>query len=136
MTALDYMAQEDSRLFEFSRAAVLSIKGESIDISRESNGDMALEIHYQVLGDTVANTAVAVGCGEGCTGEIDITEVLAGKLNQGWQTSRLKLSCFAEQGTDMSKVSSAMVLKVSGTLSIQINSVNIVSNQGDASCSL
>lgn len=84
----------------------------------------------------MANTAVAVGCGEGCTGEIDITEALAGKLNQGWQTSRLKLSCFAEQGTDMSKVSSAMVLKVSGTLSIQINSVNIVSNQGDASCSL
>jgi beta-glucosidase len=48
----------------------------------------------------------------------------------------LKLSCFAEQGTDMSKVSSAMVLKVTGTLNIQINSINVVSNQGDASCSL
>jgi beta-glucosidase len=136
MTALDYMAQEDSRLFEFSGAAVLSIEGESIDISRESNGDMALEVHYQVLGDKVSNTAVAVGCGEGCTGDIDITEGLASKLNQGWQTSRLKLSCFAEQGTDMSKVSSAMVLKVTGTLNIQINSINVVSNQGDASCSL
>lgn len=136
MTALDYMAQEDSRLFEFSADAVLSVEGESIDISRESNGDMALEIHYQVLGDKVANTAVAVGCGEGCSGDIDITEGLASKLNQGWQTSRLKLSCFAERGTDMSKVNSAMVLKVSGALKIQFNSISVVSNPGDASCSL
>jgi len=136
MTALDYRAQEDSRLFEFSADAVLSIQGEPIDISRESNGDMALEIHYQVLGDQVGKTAVAVDCGEGCSGEIDITEELARKLNQGWQTSRLKLSCFANQGTDMSKVSAPVRLKVSGALTIQLNSINIVSNQGDASCSL
>lgn len=136
MTALDYRAQEDSRLFEFSADAVLSIQGEPIDISRESNGDMALEIHYQVLGGQVGKTAVAVACGEGCSGEIDITEELARKLNQGWQTSRLKLSCFADQGTDMSKVSAPMRLKVSGALTIQLNSINIVSNQGDASCSL
>ena len=136
MTALDYMAQEDTRLFTFSSDAVLSIEGESIDISRESNGDMALEIEYQVLGDKVGTTMFSIGCGEGCGGDLDITEGLAGKLNKGWQVSRLKLSCFAEKGTDMKNVSSPVVLKVSGMLQIQISSIKIDSNQGNASCSL
>jgi len=136
MKALDYKAQEDSRLFTFSGDAVLSIEGEPIDISRESNADMALEFQYQVLGDKVANTTLSIGCGEGCTGEMDITKGLAGKLNQGWQVSRLKLSCFADKGTDMTMVDAPFVLKVSGAMQIQMSSINIVSNQGDASCSL
>ncbi|MDA9094815.1 exo 1,3/1,4-beta-D-glucan glucohydrolase [Porticoccaceae bacterium] len=136
MTALDYMAQEDTRLFTFSSDAVLSIEGEAIDISRESNGDMALEIEYQVLGDKVGMTMFSIGCGEGCGGDLDITKGLAGKLNKGWQVSRLKLSCFAEKGTDMTNVSSPVVLKVSGMLQIQISSIKIDSNQGNASCSL
>jgi len=136
MKALDYKAQEDSRLFTFSGDAVLSIEGEPIDISRESNADMALEFQYQVLGDKVANTTLSIACGEGCTGEMDITKGLTSKLNQGWQVSRLKLSCFADKGTDMTMVDAPFVLKVSGTMQIQMNSMNIASNQGDASCSL
>ncbi|MCS5591338.1 MAG: exo 1,3/1,4-beta-D-glucan glucohydrolase, partial [Gammaproteobacteria bacterium] len=114
MKALDYKAQEDSRLFTFSGDAVLSIEGEPIDISRESNADMALEFQYQVLGDKVANTTLSIACGEGCTGEMDITKGLTSKLNQGWQVSRLKLSCFADKGTDMTMVDAPFVLKVSG----------------------
>ena len=136
MSALDHKGQEDTRLFAFAGDAVLSIEGEPIDISRQSNGDMALEIQYQLLGDKVANTTLGVGCGEGCAGVMDITEGLAGKLGQGWQVARLKLSCFADKGADMTKVSSPVVLNVSGTMQIQMKSINMVSNQGDASCSL
>jgi len=136
MTAFDYRAQEDARLFTFSGDAVLAIEGEAVDISRESNGDMALEIEYQVLGEKVADTTLSVGCGGDCSGALDISKGLAGKLNQGWQISRLKLSCFADRGTDMTKVSSPFIFKVSGTMKIKIISINIVSNQGDASCSL
>ena len=49
MTALDYKAQEDTRLFEFSGDCQFAIEGESIDISRESNGDMALEFSIRCL---------------------------------------------------------------------------------------
>jgi len=136
MKALDYRAQEDSRLFTFSGDAVLSIEGEPIDIARESNADMALELQYQVVGDKVANTTLGVGCGEGCTGELDITKGLASKLNQGWQVSRLKLSCFADKGTDMTMVDAPFVLTVTGALQLQLSAVHIVSNQGDARCSL
>jgi beta-glucosidase len=136
MKALDYRAQEDSRLFTFSGDAVLSIEGEPIDIARESNADMALELQYQVVGDKVANTTLGVGCGEGCNGELDITKGLASKLHQGWQISRLKLSCFADKGTDMTAVDAPFVLSVTGAMQIQMNAIKIVSNQGDASCSL
>ena len=136
MKSLDYRAQEDSRLFAFSGDAVVSIKGKSMDISRESNADMALELHYQVVGDQVANTTLGVGCGEGCSGELNITKGLAKKVNQGWQTSRLKLSCFADRGTDMTRVNAPFILSVVGELKIQLSAIQIVSNQGDASCSL
>jgi beta-glucosidase len=136
MSALDYKGQEDTRLFVFSAAAELAIEGEPIDIARESNGDMALELKYQVLGDQVAKTSLGVACGNGCAGDLDITAGLQSKLNQGWQVSQLKLSCFADQGADMTKISSPLVLKASGNLQIQITSANLVSNQGDASCSL
>jgi len=136
MTALDYKGQEDTRLFEFSGEARLAVEGESMDISRESNGDMALELQYQVLGDQVAKTSLGIGCGEDCIGALDITADLTGKLNKGWQVSRVKLSCFADKGADMTNVKSPVVLEVSGALQIQVMSINIVSNQGDASCSL
>ena len=136
MTAVDYKAQEDARLFAFVNDARVAIEGEPIDISRESNGDMALQIEYQVLGNSVADTTLSVGCGEGCSGNLDITSGLIDSLNKGWQVSRLKLSCFAERGADMTKVDSPFTLSVSGVMQIQISSVNLVSNQGDASCSL
>ena len=136
MTALDYKGQEDTRLFTFSGAAALSIEGEALDLSRESNGDMALEFQYQVIGDQVGTTKLGVGCGDGCAGDMDITEGLRSKLNLGWQVSRLKLSCFAEQGTDMTKVNAPVAFKVSGPVQIQLSSISIVSNPGDASCTM
>ncbi|WP_086930474.1 glycoside hydrolase family 3 protein [Agarilytica rhodophyticola] len=136
MTALDHKAQEDTRLFAFSGDAILTIEGEPIDISRESNGDMAMEIQYQVVGDAVADTVLSIGCGEDCLGSMNITEGLKAKRGQGWQETRLKLSCFADKGTDMTKVSSPVIFKVSGNMQLQISSINIVSNQGDASCAL
>lgn len=136
MSALDYRGQEDTRLFVFTGAAELAVEGETIDLARESNGDMALELEYQVLGDQVGNTSIGVACGEGCAGYLNITSGLQNKLNQGWQLSQLKLSCFADQGADMSKISSPLVLTTAGPLQIQLRSISLVSNQGDASCSL
>ncbi len=136
MKSLDHMAQEDSRLFTFSGDAVLSIEGEPVDISRESNADMAIELQYQVIGNMSAKTTLGIGCGENCKGELDISKDLGKKVNQGWQTSRLQLSCFAQKGTDMTAVNAPFILNVFGTLQIQLSAIQIVSNQGDASCSL
>ena len=136
MKSMDYLAQEDSRLFNFSGDAIIAIEGEPVDISRESNADMAIEMQYQVIGNVEANAILSIGCGENCSGELDITKDLAQKANLGWQTSRIKLSCFADKGANMAAVSAPFVLSVSGILQVQLHALNIVSNQGDASCSL
>ena len=136
MKSMDYLAQEDSRLFNFSGDAIIAIEGEPVDISRESNADMAIEMQYQVIGNVEANAIMSIGCGENCSGELDITKDLAQKANLGWQTSRIKLSCFADKGANMAAVSAPFVLSVSGILQVQLHALNIVSNQGDASCSL
>ena len=136
MKSMDYLAQEDSRLFNFSGDAIIAIEGEPVDISRESNADMAIEMQYQVIGNVEANAIMSIGCGENCSGELDITKDLAQKANLGWQSSRIKLSCFADKGANMAAVSAPFVLSVSGILQVQLHALNIVSNQGDASCSL
>jgi beta-glucosidase len=136
MKSMDYLAQEDSRLFNFSGDAIIAIEGEPVDISRESNADMAIEMQYQVIGNVEANAIMSIGCGENCSGELDITKDLAQKANLGWQTSRIKLSCFADKGANMAAVSAPFVLSISGILQVQLHALNIVSNQGDASCSL
>lgn len=136
VTSVDYTAQEDSRLFTFNGQSSVSVEGEPVDIERESNGDMALEIHYQVLGSKVSDTLLSVGCGDGCLGSLNVTDTLQGKLNTGWQTAQVKLSCFASKGADMTKINRPFVLQSMGKLSFQVNYVKLVSNQGAANCSL
>ena len=136
VVAQDRMAQEDTSMFTWTDRARMSIEGSPLDLSRESNGDMALQIQYNVAGTAVGNTTFGIGCGEGCTGYLDMTEQLEKKLGLGWQTARIKLSCFAAMGTDMTSVTRPLEVLADGPLSLQIYNIELVSNQGDASCAL
>jgi len=134
VSALDYQAQEDSRVLNFTGKASASIEGEPIDIERESNGDMAIEIHYNVLSKSVTSATLGMECGYGCGSELNIASQLNEKAGKGWQTAQIKLSCFAKTGTDMTKINKPLVLASEGGLKIQLQYAKLVSNQGAASC--
>ena len=77
--------------------------------------------------------------GQGVVGSLDMTsDDLEGlRLNKGWRiAASVKLSCFAEAGADMSKITAPIVLESDGPLLLQIQNAEIVSNTGSASCSL
>ena len=133
----DYQAQEDTRVLTWTAPTLFAISGNPIDLSRQSNGDMAIAVTYAVLGDgPVGPTSIGIGCGEGCEGALDVTDGLQAAQGQGWRTSKLKLSCFADAGTDMTTIDMPFFIRSEGPLILQISTVEVDTNQGDSSCSL
>jgi len=135
VSPLDVNAQEDSSLFVWTGAARFSIEGEAVDLTRAEDDKRALEIFYKVDGDSVGSTVFKMGCGKNCAGALDVTGQLEGKLNRGWQTARIKLSCFASVTTDFNGAHVPFEVDASGPLNLQLKSVKLVDQPGEG-CSL
>ena len=136
VTPADYEAQEDTSIVEWTGQGYLVINGNPVDLTRQSNGDMALQIVYQVMDGEIGQTSFAMGAGEEALGSLDVTDQLQALAGEGWQTSQLKLSCFAEAGADMAAITTPLMVSSDGPLTLQIQSANLVSNEGAASCEL
>jgi len=132
----DYEAQEDTSIVTWTSPARFYISGQPVDLTRQTNGDMVVEFTYQVTGDEVGSTSLFTECGTDCGATLDMSEQFAGLAGAGWQTSQVKLSCFAEAGLDVSNVTVPFGISSEGPLTVQIQSAEIVSNGGDADCNL
>ena len=126
--AVDRQRQEDSRRFLWLGGgnATVALAGTSpLDLSRETNGAVAVEIDYRV--DALGDGAVKlVGFNEGLkpagTG-LDITPQLKAAQGKGWQTMSVPLSCFAKTGLDMTKAQVPLSISTSVTLDLSISRV-------------
>jgi len=136
MTVKDLGAQENARELSWSGsgAGSLQFTGLSRDLSRQSNGDMALAITYAVVEAPSAVVRLGMGCGEGCLGRVDITPYLRAAPSGQLRTLKVKLSCLAGQGADMKRVEQPLVLETQGRLHLVLREVRLSSNEGDAVC--
>ena len=132
----DYLAQEDSVIVNWLDRGSFLIEGEPIDLERQSNGDMALQIDYQVLSADIQRASIKLGCESQCKSNLDVTTTIQAKAGEGWQQGFVKLSCFADIGADMKNIKVPFELEIIGTGSIQLNTIKLVANQGQASCQL
>ncbi|WP_206711319.1 glycoside hydrolase family 3 protein [Aquisalinus flavus] len=132
----DYEAQEDTSIVTWTAPARFYISGQPVDLTRQTNGDMVVEFTYQVTGDATGSTSLFTECGTDCGATLDVSGQVADLAGAGWQTSQVKLSCFAEAGLDVSKVTVPFGISSEGPLTVQIQSAEIVSNGGDADCNL
>lgn len=103
---VDHGAQEDALALSASSApAALSFEtsGDGVDWSRESNGAMELSFFARSLTEAPAILSVSMGCAlEGeCARQIPVS------VSGEWSEYRVSLGCFAEAGTDMSKLVAA-----------------------------
>jgi beta-glucosidase len=138
--AVDRNQQEDSRRFVWSEggvAAVAIAANVPVDLSRETNGAIAIEIDFRVdaLGDgAVKLIALAEGLQLIGTG-LDVTTQLRSAQGKGWQTLSVPLSCFAKAGMDMSKVKIPLSVNTSANLDLSISRIALgTSNVGMVSC--
>ncbi|HYG06719.1 MAG TPA: exo 1,3/1,4-beta-D-glucan glucohydrolase [Stenotrophomonas sp.] len=107
MSAVDHKAQEDARRLQWSGASdarLQLVSGKPVDITRETNGDVQL---YLTLRRDAALTGplwLGVGCGEGCSGQVDIGKTVGALPAGSWKVVGVPLKCFQVAGADMSKL--------------------------------
>jgi beta-glucosidase len=138
--ATDRNRQEDSRRFLWSGGgeAMLALTSNSpLDLARETNGAVAVEIDYKV--DAAANGPVtlhALGANPDHGGRgVEIGSLLKAAEGRGWVTMSIPLSCFAKTGLDMTRVQSPISIKSSTKLDLTISRIALgTSAQGTVSC--
>jgi len=132
--AADRAAQEDSVRLRWTGAgpAVAAIVQDApVDLSRQANGDLALELELKVDAPPSADVSLLMGCGARCAGGFPIRPVLAEAAKTGkWTRIAVPLRCFEKAGVDMTRVETPLSLATSGTLDLILSAARIVSPSG------
>jgi len=124
-------AHADTFVADWTGPASLVVKGEPENFQPITMGGRVLEVIYKVMDADVSQASLAMGRPEAA---MDITEQLNAKTTEGWQTSRIRLSCFADLGAQMSSMSEPVIISVVGTLKLQVTSARLVTFAGAATC--
>ncbi len=100
ITLDDRDVQDDSRRLNWIGEASFAIAG----APRELNPDQLLQISYQVNERGDGPVRLAMACGEGCGGRLDVTAGVRLAHGKGWHDAEIPLRCFAEAGADLSAI--------------------------------
>jgi beta-glucosidase len=131
--ALEATGRPGARGLRFSgngRGEVYLRHPQPLDLSRQSNGDLAVSLDVQVVEPPTAPVVLAMGCGEGCSGGVDIGGLLAELPAGEWRPLRVRLRCLAEAGTDMTRVDTPIRIATAGKLRLGVAGVELVSADG------
>jgi beta-glucosidase len=126
VSAVDHLAQEDAwRLrWDGSTEASLVLAAKApLDLQRESNGDLMLVLTLRVEAAATGEVLLGVGCGPLCGAELPLTATLAGLPVEQWATVGLPLKCFAQGGTDLSRLDRVLQLRSTGALQLSLSKV-------------
>lgn len=123
--------QEGAQRFTWSRPATLRIAApQPMDMSRETNADLSLQISYKV--DRAAGGPVRLTLGGG-EGGIDATSLFTGQTGS-WRTAKILLKCYQRSGVDVARASAPVAIRASGPLSISIADARVVSDPANSTC--
>lgn len=131
----DRTAQEDSvRLTWTGRglgAAVIA-QDEPVDLTRESNGDLALRLELKVDAAPSGPVHLGMRSASGVSRPLDVGPRLrAIAATRGWQSLTVPLRCFAEAGADMRSITAPLVIETGGTLDLTLSDARITSVTGE-----
>lgn len=120
--------QEAGRQFVWNgkaQGSVALVGTAPVDLVRQANGDLSLQIEYRVDERPAASVQLAVSCGGSCGAALDLTPVLAEAPLAEWQTLKVKLSDFEDAGADLSNVVEPFAVTTSGRLGLSLKTVRL-----------
>lgn len=124
--------QEGGQQFTWSGPGTLSIQGMDLDLTRETNADLSLQISYRL--DQAASGPVRLRMlGGSGTGAIDATSLFTGATGQ-WRTAKILLKCYQGNGVDVGKVTAPFAVEAGAPLRFAIADVRIVSDPNASIC--
>jgi beta-glucosidase len=107
--------------------ASVNIGGSPLNLSRETNADIQVQITYRVDHAPAQPVKLAVG-----TGTIDATELFA--VGAGWRTVKVPLTCFRAHGGDMANVVTAFSLSTTGPFTVSIADLRLAADPAGSVC--
>lgn len=130
----DRRAQEDSVRLRWTgagHAVAAIIEDMPADLSRQTNGDLALELELKVNAAPTADVNLLMACGADCVGGLPVSSLLAEAAKSGkWTRITVPLRCFEKAGVNMARVEAPLTLATAGSLDITLSSARIVSPSG------
>ena len=131
MTVVDDLAQESGRRFVFSGegGGQALIWGGPVDLTRQSNGEMALSFRYRFDERPQGRLTLALG-----PAAVDVTGVLGAAPIGEWRTIKVRLSCFGDAGADLAAVERPFQLATDTAAAVSVSEIRLATNEGDAIC--
>lgn len=110
-----------------SSPATAAIEGIVLDLNRETNAELLVQMTYRV--DTAAASVVRLSMGKG---SVDISS----QLNAGasWRVLKVPLKCLRANGADMSAVSKPWAVTSAGPLTLSVSDLRLVTAPENAYC--
>jgi beta-glucosidase len=126
VSRVDGKAQEDSYRFQWTGQGMAGVQldsREAFDFSRETNGDVMLVLTMRVAQRPTSRVDLAMACGPGCTGSVQLDRAIAQSSATDWQRVAVPLKCFGQSGADMKQIRTALSLRTAGSLDITVQRV-------------
>jgi beta-glucosidase len=126
LSAVDHEAQEDARRLQWSgstAAKLVLASATPLDVTRESNGDVQLQLTLRRDSVVTAPVWLGVGCGENCSGRVDVQKTLAALPQGKWKVVGVPLKCFVKAGADVSKLQQLPVLESAAALDLSVSRI-------------
>lgn len=131
---LDDQAQEDTMLVTWVGKGSLVLDGQPVNLQRETNGDLVLEVRYRVLEPSSGAVSFSMGRGVDWRGSLDVTSAVNAASGQDWRVSRIRMACFDDAGALMESITEPFMISAEAGLKLQINTARLAANPGNASC--
>jgi len=124
--AVDHLAQEDGRRLRWSGAGAARlalVSATPLDLTRESNGDVQLQLTLRRDGAVAGPVWLGVDCGEGCAGRVDAGKTLAALPQGQWTVVGVPLKCFVQAGADVGRLAQVPVLESAAALDLSVSRI-------------
>lgn len=126
ITGVDHLAQEDGRRLAWSGngEAVAALQSHTtLDLQRESNGDLMLLTTLRVDAAPKGDAWLSVGCGVGCSARIAIVPALAALPQGQWKRVGVPLKCLAKAGAKLDAIDRPWSVATGDAMTISVSRV-------------
>jgi beta-glucosidase len=130
--------QEGGRRLEWrgDQRAEIALHGPVLDLARQANGAMAVQISLRVDQPPSGAMTLALGCDGGCKSgrELDLSPWLRQATAGQWRVLKVKLSCLAPDSADEARIVDALRLASSDPATLTLSDVRLAADPTGAYC--
>ena len=134
LSAVNLQKQEDALALNWQQGgATLRLhSSEALDLSRY--GQLVFDLKWQQA--PAQAVTLAMSCGSGCGGRLDLSPLLAAKAAGQWQKITVDLACFAKAGAALNHLYQPFVLQSAGSVALSLANIRVTpaTAAADISC--